>query len=154
MQPRLTPEELAAWAGFLRTHARLTRVLDEELRREHDLPLTTYDVLVQLESAPDRSMRMSELADAVLLSRSGLTRLVDRLEREELLERRDCPDDARGLLAALTPAGLARLHEARPTHLGGVRRLFLAPLDDAERRRLGALWRRLTGEPEIADDAA
>ena len=94
----------------------LTRELDEELRRAHGLPLSSYDVLVNLESAPDRQMRMSELADAVLLSRSGLTRLVERLERDGLLARADCPGDARGSLAVLTDAGLARLaRRARPT---------------------------------------
>ena len=84
---RLTPLELGAWREFLHVHAVLTRELDEELRRAHGLPLSSYDVLVNLESAPDRQMRMSELADAVLLSRSGLTRLVERLEREGLLSR-------------------------------------------------------------------
>jgi DNA-binding MarR family transcriptional regulator len=144
MQARLSPDELGAWRGFLQTHARLTRQLDDELRSEHDLPLTTYDVLVQLENAPGHQMRMSELADAVLLSRSGLTRLVDRLERQGLLERRECPDDARGSLAALTDAGAARLAEARPTHLAGVRRLFLEPLGEPERRRMAAVWDQLS----------
>jgi len=141
--PQLTADELAAWRGFLQTHARLVRELDDELRAEHGMPLTSYDVLVQLEAAPERAMRMSELADAVLLSRSGLTRLVDRLEREGLLERRECPDDARGSLAALTDAGAKRLADARPTHLAGVRRLFLEPLDEPERRGLAAAWERL-----------
>ncbi|HET8976471.1 MAG TPA: MarR family transcriptional regulator [Solirubrobacterales bacterium] len=144
MQARLSPDELGAWRGFLQTHARLTRQLDDELRSEHDLPLTTYDVLVQLENAPGHQMRMSELADAVLLSRSGLTRLVDRLERQGLLERRECPDDARGSLAALTDAGAARLAEARPTHLAGVRRLFLEPLGKPERRQMAAVWEQLS----------
>lgn len=144
MQARLSPDELGAWRGFLQTHARLTRQLDDELRSEHDLPLTTYDVLVQLENAPGHQMRMSELADAVLLSRSGLTRLVDRLERQGLLERRECPDDARGSLAALTDAGATRLAEARPTHLAGVRRLFLEPLGEPERRRMAAVWDQLS----------
>jgi DNA-binding MarR family transcriptional regulator len=143
VEARLTTDELAAWRGFLQTHARLTRRLDEELRAAHDLPLTSYDVLVQLEGAPGRQMRMSELADAVLLSRSGLTRLVDRLERQGLIERRECPDDARGSLAALTGAGAARLAEARPTHIAGVRRLFLEPLDHAERRQMAAVWEQL-----------
>lgn len=144
VEARLTTDELAAWRGFLQTHARLTRRLDEELRAAHDLPLTSYDVLVQLGGAPGSQMRMSELADAVLLSRSGLTRLVDRLERQGLLERRECPDDARGSLAALTDAGAARLAEARPTHLAGVRRLFLEPLGEPERRQMSAVWEQLS----------
>src|SRR3954463_15964703 len=118
---KLTPLELGAWREFLHAHAVLTRELDEELRRPRGRPLSSYDVLVNRESAPDRQMRMSELADAVLLSRSGLTRLVERLEREGLLERADCPGDARGSYAVLTDAGLERLHDARVTHLAGVR---------------------------------
>jgi len=143
---RLSPEELGTWAGFLRTHARLVRELDDELRSRHELPLTSYDVLVQLESAPERSMRMSELAQAVLLSRSGLTRLVDRLERQGLLERSECPDDARGSFAVLTGKGLALLGEARGTHLAGVRRLFLERLEPDEAELLRTVWDRL-GDP-------
>jgi DNA-binding MarR family transcriptional regulator len=140
---KLTPLELGAWRELLRVHAVLTRELDEELRRSHGLPLTSYDVLVNLESAPDRQMRMSELADAVLLSRSGLTRLVERLERDGLLARADCPDDARGSLAVLTDTGMARLAEARKTHLRGVRERFHDRFDDAELEQLAAYWRRI-----------
>jgi DNA-binding MarR family transcriptional regulator len=147
---KLTPLELGAWRELLRVHATLTRELDEELRRSHGLPLSSYDVLVNLESAPDYQMRMSELADAVLLSRSGLTRLVERLERDGLLTRTDCPSDARGSLAVLTDAGLARLAEARKTHLRGVRERFLDRFDDAELEQLGAWWSRVL---DRGDDA-
>ncbi len=140
---RLTGEELAAWAGFLRTYARVIAELDGELEQSHDLPLTSYDVLVQLSDAPDHRLRMADLANAVLLSRSGLTRLVDRLEREGLVERCRCPNDARGTLALLTEAGAARLREAAPTHLAGVRRLFLDRLSAEEQRQLDELWTRL-----------
>jgi DNA-binding MarR family transcriptional regulator len=140
---KLTPLELGAWREFLHAHAVLTRELDEELRRSHGLPLSSYDVLVNLESAEDRQMRMSELAEAVLLSRSGLTRLVERLEREGLLARADCPSDARGSLAVLTDTGMARLAEARKTHLRGVRERFLDHFSDDELERLGEHWRRL-----------
>jgi hypothetical protein len=75
----LTPEQLAAWSGFLRSHAQIVRALDAELEREHGLPLSSYDVLIQLALAVDRRLRMFELADAIVLSRSGLTRLVARL---------------------------------------------------------------------------
>ena len=95
---------------------------------------------------------MSELAEAVLLTRSGLTRLVDRLERRGLVERRRCPSDARGFFAALTGEGLRRLQEARPTHLAGVRRLFLDRLEPEELERLAAVWecveRAATPSPE------
>jgi DNA-binding MarR family transcriptional regulator len=134
---------MGAWAGFLRAHRALVAELDEELRREHDLPLSSYDVLAQLDNAPDHRLRMSELADAVLLSRSGLTRLVERLERKELIERRECTDDARGAFAVLTDAGEAALREARGTHLAGVRERFLRRFDENELRRLGDVWRRV-----------
>jgi DNA-binding MarR family transcriptional regulator len=152
MQPKLEDSEQAAWGGFLRTHANLVRELDAELRSAHDLPLGSYDVLTQLGSAPGEEMRMSELADAVLLSRSGLTRLVDRLACEGLIERRECPDDARGLLAALTPAGRNLLKRARATHHAGIRRLFLDRLDPAERARLTSVWERLGGLEAPAPD--
>src|SRR3712207_5144394 len=145
---KLTPLELGAWRELLRVHAVLTRELDEELRRSHGLPLSSYDVLVNLEGAPGNQMRMSELADAVLLSRSGLTRLVERLERDGLLSRADCPEDARGSLAVLTDAGVARLEEARKTHLRGVRERFLDSFDDAELEQLASYWRRLVDVPD------
>ncbi len=116
----LSSTELAAWRSFLRAHAVVTRRLEAELTAEHELPLASYDVLVQLSEAPERRLRMTELAERVLLSRSGLTRLVDRLERDGLVARQACPDDARGTLAVLTDAGLDRLRQAWPTHLRGV----------------------------------
>lgn len=116
----LSTSEQTAWRTFLRAHATLVRRLEAELVAEHELPLASYDVLVQLSESPSRSLRMTELAERVLLSRSGLTRLVDRLVRDGLVERQACPQDARGTLAVLTPAGLERLRAAWPTHLRGV----------------------------------
>src|SRR5947209_20272925 len=110
---RLSERELAAWAGFLRTHARLVRELDDELIAAHGLALSSYDVLVQIASSPERRLRMSELADAVLLSKSGLTRLVGRLVDQGLLERVGCENDARGAYAVITELGARRLREAR-----------------------------------------
>ena len=101
----LTPVELAAWRGLLRVHAALVRTLDAELDEAHALPLTHYDVLIYLRSAPGRRLRMAELADSVLLSRSGVTRLVDRLERDGLLVRDTCDSDGRGCFAVLTERG-------------------------------------------------
>jgi DNA-binding MarR family transcriptional regulator len=139
----LSPTELGAWRGLLAAHASLTAALDAQLRRAHGLPLTSYEVLLFLADAPDGQMRMAELADSVLLSRSGLTRLVDRLERDRLIERRRCGEDARGLFAVITPAGRELFDRARVTHLAGVRDLFLERFSDAELRALGAFWRRL-----------
>jgi DNA-binding MarR family transcriptional regulator len=132
----LTDTELAAWRGFLRVHAALARELDRELEAEHGLSLSSYEVLLFLRDAPDAMLRMSELADSVLLSQSGVTRLVDRLEREGLVERVRCEFDRRGLYARLTAAGAAKLAEARPTHLRGVRERFLERFDDGELRSL------------------
>ena len=136
--PGLTSTELSAWRGFLRAHATVVRALESDLHAEHDLPLASYDVLVQLSESPDRRLRMTELADRVLLSRSGLTRLADRLEREGLLTREPCPSDARGTLAVLTDAGLDRLRGAWPTHLRGVQHV-LSRLTPQEVEQLAVL---------------
>ena len=139
----LDEEELAAWRGMLRAHAELVRELDSELAREHDMPLSSYEVLLYLNDSGDGRMRMSELADSVLLSRSGLTRLVDRLERQGLLRRERCESDARGLFAEITSEGRKVFAAARKTHLDGVRRVFLSRFSRDELRMLGGLWEKL-----------
>jgi DNA-binding MarR family transcriptional regulator len=121
--------ELGAWRTFLQAHARLTHRLDEELRAAHGLSLAEYEALLHIAQAPGRRLRMSALADRVLLSRSGITRLVDRLVADGTAERSACPTDARGAEAALTAEGLTRLRAAAVTHLGGIERYFLAPVD-------------------------
>jgi DNA-binding MarR family transcriptional regulator len=148
--PELSREELVAWRTFLRAHAQVTRRLEADLLAEHDLSLPTYDVLVQLSEAPDRRLRMTELAERVLLSRSGLTRLVDRLEREGLVHRQACPSDARGTHAVLSDAGLERLRAAWPTHLRGVSDYVTSRLDPAELTVLAGLLGRLVTEPTPA----
>lgn len=140
---QLNADELAAWRGFLRTHARVTRALDAELVAAHGLPLSSYEVLLFLESAPENKLRMAELADSVLLSRSGLTRMVDRLEEGGLVRRESCPSDLRGFNAVLTESGRAALLEARKTHLSGVRRLYLEQFSVEEQRVLGGYWDRV-----------
>lgn len=139
----LSKRELAAWRGFLRVHAALARDLDAELVASHGLPLSSYEVLLTVADAPDERMRMSEIADSVLLSRSGVTRLVDRLERDGLVERIPCEDDARGQYAVLTPRGREAFDAARTTHLAGVRRRFLERLEPDELRGMAAYWERL-----------
>jgi DNA-binding MarR family transcriptional regulator len=145
----LTAREMAVWRTFLRAHASLTRRLEQDLLAEHDLPLASYDVLVQLAEAPQRRMRMTELADRVLLSRSGLTRLVDRLAGESLVERQSCPSDARGTFTVLTESGLARLRRAAPTHLRGIEEYVTRRLDADELDTLGTLLARLLPEAEL-----
>ena len=136
---RLTPRELAAWRGMLATHSRMVAALDEDLEREHGLPLGSYEVLLHLAEAPDRSLRMGALADGLLLSRSGLTRLVDRLAGRGLVERHSCPDDRRGTFARLTPSGLELFerarHGARSRGLGHYERLGAEAIE-ARRRSL------------------
>ncbi len=142
---RLTEVELGAWRAFLRAHAQISRTLEAELVAEHDLPLASYDVLVQLSEAPGRRLRMTELADRVLLSRSGLTRLIDRLEREGVVERAACPQDARGTHAVLTDAGFDRLREAWPTHVRGVAEHVTGRLTPDEVHQLKHLMLKLGG---------
>lgn len=137
--------ELRAWRGMLRAHAALTKALDADLEAGHGIPLTSYEVLLHLAAAPEQRMRMSELADSVVLSRSGLTRLVDRMEREGLLARGSCQSDARGSFAILTDAGRAKLCAARGTHLAGIRARFLDRLSEHQQEVLAACWERVDG---------
>jgi DNA-binding MarR family transcriptional regulator len=148
----LSARELRAWRGMLRTHAVLTKALDAELEAAHGLPLSSYEVLMHLNDAEDQRMRMSDLAALAILSRSGLTRLVDRLEREGLLERQSCASDARGSFASLTAAGRRKLAAARATHLAGVRALFLDHLTEEELDVLGAVWARVLPVARAAAD--
>lgn len=145
----LSAEELAAWRGLLRVHAAVVARLDSELEAEHGLPVTAYDVLVNLAEAEGERMRMGDLADAVLLSRSGVSRLVDRLARDGLVGRCSCPSDARGAFAVLTGEGRALLERARPLHHEGVRRRFLAHFAPGELRELAEYWQRVL--PGAAD---
>jgi Transcriptional regulators len=121
----LDPAELRAWRAFLIRHARVARRLEGDLIARSNLPLAEYDVLFQLALAEGRRLRMNELADRVLLSRAGITRLVDRLAADGLVSRAKCASDARGYFAVLTAGGLARLEAARPGHIAAVRRFFL-----------------------------
>jgi DNA-binding MarR family transcriptional regulator len=123
---------IAAWRAFLTAHARVTEVLERELMAERGMPLTWYDVLVQLAEAPDQRLRMNDLARRVLLSRAGLTRLVDRLVSAGLVERVPCPDDRRGTFVALTPEGRRANLDAAPVHLRGVHEHFTRHLSEAE----------------------
>ena len=144
---RPDPSALASWRVFLRAHAVTTRRLEAELVEEQDLPLASYDVLVQLVDAPGRRLRMTELASAVLLSRSGLSRLVDRLQREGLVSREAATEDGRGMYAVLQQAGLARLRAAAPTHLRGVAEHMTSKFSDDELQALRSLLDRLCDWP-------
>lgn len=127
LEPR--DPRLAPWRAFLLAHARISRRLDEELRAEHDLTIGEYDALLTIAQAPERRIRMRQLADEVILSKSGVTRLIDRLVDDGLVERSACLADARGAEAVLTERGLARLRAASMTHLRGVNEHFLTIVD-------------------------
>jgi DNA-binding MarR family transcriptional regulator len=142
-QETLTLGELRAWRALLRAHACLAKRLDAELESAHGLPMTSYEVLHHLEEASGGRMRMCELAEQAQLSRSGLTRLVDRMERDGLIERCSCEHDARGSYACLTGAGRERLAEARGTHLAVVREQFFSHFSEGELGSLADMWERI-----------
>ena len=147
---------LDTWRAFLTAHALLTRRLDEDLRTEEGLTLGEYSALLQVAEAPGRSLRMNQLATGIFLSRSGVTRLIDRLEADGLIQRSTCTDDGRGALAVLTDAGLARLRAAADTHLAGIAQYFLDVVPGADLEVLAATFRaigervRADGEPICA----
>lgn len=133
---RIPAEELAVWRMLVRAHARIVRRLETDLLAQHGLPLPSYDVLVHLVEAPDRRLRMTDLAERVLLSRSGLTRLIDRMERDGLVVREACAVDARGLYAVLTDAGYTALRAASSTHFAGIDGYVLSKLSPTQLQAL------------------
>jgi DNA-binding MarR family transcriptional regulator len=133
----LDEAEMEAWKSFLRASIRLMERLDTELDA-HGISLADYEILVHLSAAPSGELRMTELAALTLVSRSGLTRRLDRLVVAGLVSRRSCPTDRRGVLAVLTPEGRQRLEEAAPTHVDGVRRHFISRLEGQDLRALAA----------------
>jgi DNA-binding MarR family transcriptional regulator len=135
--------ELQAWKGFLRTHSELVGELSSELDQMHGLPLSSYEVLLYLNDAPGRRLRMSELAASVLLSPSGITRLVDRLVADGLVVKERCRDDRRGFNAVITDAGRERFTAARETHLAGVRARFHERLTQDDLAELARIWDKL-----------
>ena len=142
----LSARELAAWRGMLRAHAQVTRELDAQMRAEHGLSISSYEVLLFLGSADGHRLRMADIASRVLLSRSGLTRLVDRLASLGYVTREESTDDGRGLWACLTPAGADKLAAARALHHRGVREVFLDRLSPADQTALGEIWARVVGD--------
>ena len=123
---------LETWRTFLQAHATVVRRLEADLEADGQISLADLDVLFQLASAHGNRLRMSELADTVLLSRSGMTRRIDRLEAAGLVQRHECVADRRGAFAGITADGLERLRGARPTHLRGIEEHFVARLSDSD----------------------
>ncbi|HEX5466407.1 MAG TPA: MarR family winged helix-turn-helix transcriptional regulator [Candidatus Limnocylindrales bacterium] len=146
VDPRLRP-----WIAFLRAHAAVTRRLEAELQEDQALSLADYDALLQLTRAEAGRLRMNELADRLLLTRSGVSRLVDRLALDGYVTRARCSSDARGAYAVITPLGRSRLDDAAPTHLRGIAEHFLAglePLPGAEREAFTHVLERILARLE------
>lgn len=141
-----------AWADFLRAHAHMLKVIDVELARQDLLPLDWYDVLLTLARSPGERLRLNELADRVFLSRSGLTRLVDRLEKANLLKREPCPDDRRGHFAVLLPAAHEAMRKTWPTYERLINEHFGRHMSDAEATTLHEVFGRIAPPPAEASE--
>jgi DNA-binding MarR family transcriptional regulator len=140
----LTQAQGRAWSAFLRAHAHTVSDMNADLEAGGGMPLTHYDVLRQLALAPKGRLRMADLAERVMLSRPGLTGVVTRLEKQELIRRERAADDGRGLYAVLTAPGRERLAAAHPTHVASIRRRFASQFTADELRVLAELLGRLT----------
>jgi DNA-binding MarR family transcriptional regulator len=136
---------LDAWRGYLQSHATIVRLLDAELISEHGITTRDYEVLLYLAQSSDRRLPMSALAESTMLTRSGITRLVDGLVAGGFVERVSCPKDARVSYAQLTDEGFEKLRQAGCTHVGSIRRLFLEHFDADETGQLATLLGRLPG---------
>jgi DNA-binding MarR family transcriptional regulator len=145
---KLGDAEMRAWQALLHAHHQVVTTLDRELREEHNLPLAAYDVLLRLARAPNRALRMTALAERVMLSPSGLTRLVDRLVARGLVERKADTGDARATLACLTDAGARLLRGAARTHLRGIREHFTARLEERQLREVATSLEAIAGPHE------
>jgi DNA-binding MarR family transcriptional regulator len=143
MTTRIADAHLTAWRTFITTHATLIGVIEARLAAAERIPLHWYDVLIELAEAPERRLRMHELASSVVLSRSGLTRLVDKLAAAGLLTRQPDPSDRRGHFAVLTEAGLHALREAWPVYAEQIQTRFAAHLTEAEANQLTTLLKRM-----------
>ena len=147
-------DRLTAWRLFLESYRRVLDTLDDELRSERGLSLAWFDVLVQLFNAPDHRLRMNQLASRILLSKSGLTRLVDRMEAAGLVERASSPTDRRGSFAVLTPRGEGVFRDAFPVHLDGIHKHFACHLTAAEARTLAKVFEKIRGPLMSAAECA
>jgi DNA-binding MarR family transcriptional regulator len=155
--PAIDDPRLTTWRAFLYAQSTLIPRLDAELRRSSGLTLAEFDALAQLAFAPDQRLRMSDLAERVLLSRSGVTRLVDRLERDGDVRRESCAPDGRGAYAVLTERGRGRVRGAMPRHLATVDAHFLEHIEPDEFDQLTAALARVAranGRPVPSEQAS
>jgi len=133
---RLADNELAAWRGFIKAHAHIIEHIERDLAEQRRVPLTTYDVLIALFEAPEHKLRLGELTNKIILTKSGITRLVHRLEREGLITREKSEEDRRGAYAVLTTEGEAQLRQAWPVYARGIKEYFVAALSEEEVQRV------------------
>jgi DNA-binding MarR family transcriptional regulator len=150
MSARIDPDRLEAWSAFLHAHAQVVNNLEAELEAERGLPLTWYEVLLFLNKAPG-GLRMNDLADALVLSRSGLTRVIDRMVTAGLVERAECSTDRRGVMAVITPNGRRALKDASPIHMRGVKEHFTDHLSGSEARTLRRVFRKILDADQKAE---
>jgi DNA-binding MarR family transcriptional regulator len=136
--------EMASWRAYITGSALLEHRLNRELQLAHGLSIADYEILVRLSDQPDLRMRMSELANQIAHSKSRISHQIRRLEANELVRRDECPSDGRGVLAVLTEKGMAKLREAAPTHVAGVREHMVDLLKPDELKVLGSVFERLT----------
>lgn len=132
MDIEIEPERMAAWEALIRTVGSLLKTFERELQDSEGLPLTWYDVLIQLHKSPEGRLRMQALAESVVLSRSGLTRLIDRMDKAGLVRREPAQEDRRGHYAVITEGGRQTYLRARPLHHRGIYEHFTRHLDDAD----------------------
>jgi len=144
LTPWLGDTEMTAWRAYIVGSALLEHRLNRELQLAHGLSIADYEILVSLSEAPDMQMRMSELANGIAHSKSRMSHQIRRMESEGLVRRQECPQDGRGVLAVLTEEGLAKLREAAPSHVQGVRDHMIDLLDAEEQKTLAAIFSRLT----------
>lgn len=136
----LSEDQQRSWRAYLVGTTLLMDRLDRDLREQHDLSMPEYEILVRLSEAPDQRMRMAELAGSISHSRSRVTHTVARLEKDGLVQRSACASDGRGVEAVLTDQGFARLEEAAPTHVAGVRRFLVDLAGDDDFAAVGRVF--------------
>jgi DNA-binding MarR family transcriptional regulator len=153
MDTKIDPLWLQTWRLFITAHAKLIGEIDQRLREAHQIPLNSYDVLIELYEATNHHLRMSDLADRVLLTRSGLTRLVDKLEQDGLLRREVDPQDRRGFYANLTEAGIEAMRQAWPVYAEGISTLFVEHISREEAVSFSRVFARMIEATQEADES-
>ena len=149
MEHNIDADRFEAWALFLSAHATVVRLLEDELEEKRGLALTSYEVLLRLSGA-ERPWRMHELADSLLLSRSGATRLIEKLEKEGLVKREMCEGDRRGIQIMVTPSGKRTLRAAIPIHMQGIEEHFTRHLSQTQATHLRSAFKKILNATEAA----